>query len=71
MMGGGIFSLLIVGLLVYLFLNYNNSTHGRFGLNNDKNTEDALEILRKRYVNGEVSDEEYQRKKSILEDRKV
>lgn len=66
MMGGGIFGLLIVGLLIYFF--FNNSTQDRMGRNHNEDPDDALEILKIRYANGEISEEEYHRKKAILKE---
>lgn len=62
-MGGGIFGLLIIGALIYFLFNQSD----RFKANTDnKKNDDALETLRIRFVNGEISEEEYQQKKNIL-----
>lgn len=70
MMGGGWLMMLVpvlfIGLAIYAFMkisqnNSNNKTH-----NNSNN--DALNILNKRYAQGEISEEEYIQKKNILKD---
>ncbi|SEK17617.1 putative membrane protein [Carnobacterium iners] len=50
--------LLVVGLSIYMINKNNNENRG------DKET--ALDILDKRYANGEIDEEEYLKKKKIL-----
>lgn len=67
-MGGGFFGLIFIGLLIvfgiYLF---NNSRTNHHDTNNSSGDDDALRTLKLRYVNGEISEEEYQKKKEIIE----
>jgi len=59
----GMFALFIVGVAVFLWLIKNPRQ-----LENNPSAEKPLEILNARYAKGELSDEEYQKKKvSILQ----
>jgi putative membrane protein len=66
---GGIFSLLLWGLIIFLvvffiikfFGSINSSKSGLF---RDKN--DSLEILKMRYAKGEINQDEYIKMKSVL-----
>ncbi len=53
--------LLVIALSIYM-LNKNNN-------DNKTNKESALDILDKRYANGEIDEEEYLKKKKILKNR--
>lgn len=70
MMGGGIFGLLFIGLLFYFFFmnfhqsNNNWSQHYKYKSGN----EESLETLKMRFANGEINEEEYIRKKSIIQE---
>lgn len=72
MMGGGwlmmLIPVLLIGLAIYAFMkmSQNNSTHNTG--NTTVNNNDALNILNKRYAQGDISEEEYIRKKNILKD---
>ena len=63
MMGGGymfwIF-FLVIALLIFGFFKSNANT------NSSPKKEDALEILKKRFANSEISEEEYLSKSKIL-----
>ncbi|WP_427340030.1 SHOCT domain-containing protein [Caloranaerobacter sp. DY30410] len=63
---GGILGLLLLGIVVYFIFRYANERryNGNYGY--DKN--DALEILKERYARGEITEEEYERKKKMLID---
>lgn len=64
--GGGwygmIFMLLIAALLIFIVykLFNNQALRARTG------TENSLEVLNERFARGEIDEEEYQRKKSLL-----
>ena len=67
MMGGGFFGLfgiIIIGLVVYLFVRNSNNR----GYNFDNERKDPLEILDERYARGEISEMEYEERKRILKD---
>ncbi|MFT9496061.1 SHOCT domain-containing protein [Anaerosolibacter sp.] len=64
MMGGGFFILLIIGLIVYIIVERSNQGNVYKRTYHGKNN--ALEILQERYARGEISDEEYEKKKSVL-----
>ncbi|MBB6215432.1 putative membrane protein [Anaerosolibacter carboniphilus] len=64
MMGGGLFGLLIIGLIVYIIVE--RSSHGHAYREGYPIKNDALDILRERYARGEISDEEYEKKKNLL-----
>lgn len=55
--------LLIIGVAVY-FLVKNNGSMSLGERSKDK----SVEILKQRYVNGEIDDEEYKRMSKILKD---
>lgn len=56
-------SILIVGILIYLFSKRNqNNGNQAFQAQSD----DALNILKKRFANSEISEEEYISKKNLL-----
>lgn len=63
MMGGGIFGLLTIGVIVYLLVrdNHYNTNESNYNRSND-----ALEILKERYVKEEISEVEYERMKNTL-----
>ena len=55
-----IIALMVVGIILYLAFSKRKSA---------KNTKsEALEILKLRYVKGEISDEEYERRKEVLKE---
>jgi len=55
---GWIITLLLIVVLVYLFIKSNKKE----GLS-------AKELLDRRYANGEIDEQEYKRKRDLLEDR--
>lgn len=62
---GWIFGALLIALVVsriFFFRRYGHGCHGGYHHGQD----DAMAILRRRLVNGEISDEEYRRLKEIL-----
>lgn len=61
--GGMLIGILVIVLLVYLVVRFLGESAGK--TRDDKNG--ALEILRKRYARGEISEEEYRRMKDELE----
>lgn len=68
MMGGFgfIIPLLLIGLIIYAVVRLlpgGNRNYSHHGTEND-----ALDILNQRYANGEISEEEYVKKKKILRD---
>ena len=64
MMGLG---LLVIILVVYLiYKNNNNSAQSRHFDNRNANYDEALDILKMKFVNGEITEEEYLRKRNLL-----
>ncbi len=57
--------LILVGVVLIWYVQ--NQQKDTFDIN-DKNDE-ALNILKKRYANGEISLEEFEEKRDVLEDR--
>lgn len=58
-----ILSLLIIGIVVYLlFKNHRDLTIAK------QSRDESIEILKQRYVNGEINDEEYKRMIKIISD---
>ena len=76
MMGGGwlmmLVPVLLIGLVIYavMKISQNNSNNNMHTSNNNvhNTNNDALNILNKRYAQGEISEEEYIQKKNILKD---
>jgi len=68
MMGGGIFGILILVLVVFLVMRLNNLNGYNSNNNSYARNNDALEILKERYARGEISEEEYERKRKILKE---
>lgn len=66
MFGGGLLGIIFFGLVIYAIFTLINGT--RFNENHGNRRNDALEILNEKYARGEMSDEEYVRKKAMLID---
>ena len=65
---GGIFWLIIIGLIIWLIINGSKRSHYRYDLPPQNQTphETPMEILKKRYARGEITKEEFdQMKKDI------
>lgn len=59
------FPLIIIGILIFFCLNSSHyGSKPNCGITTQSS--DALEILNKRFANGEISEEEYLRRKSVL-----
>lgn len=58
MMGLG---LILIIVLIYFVIKKGTIT------NSSSNTESALDLLKKRFVNGEINEDEYLKKKGVLE----
>lgn len=60
--------LLLIILLVYLFLDHRGGINHSSKVENQvrRNENQTLAILNERYAAGEIDDEEYKRKKTIL-----
>jgi len=68
----GIFGLAILLIVLYFIYQNNKGKNNDHNLsNNYKNpNRQALEILGKKFANGEISEEEYHRKRKVLESYK-
>lgn len=68
MMGGFgmIIPFLLIGLIIYAVIRLSQNNHQNY--DNYRGFNKALEILNQRYANGEISEEEYGRKKKMLID---
>ncbi|MBS4538889.1 SHOCT domain-containing protein [Clostridium sp. D2Q-11] len=64
--GGGFLGFIIIALIVYFAFKYINNNGEHTSNFNKRN--DALDVLNERYAKGEISDEEYNRKKDMLRD---
>lgn len=65
-----VIGLIVVAIAVYAVVQLGrgrNGNDGRYPPRHEKN--EALEILNRRYANGDISDEEYERMKKRLENR--
>lgn len=68
MMGGlgMIIPTILIGLVIYAVVKLSQHSGGNNSSQRDGNA--ALDILKQRYANGEISEEEYIQKKKILRD---
>jgi putative membrane protein len=68
MMGGFgmIIPLILSGIIIYAVVRLVQNNHRTY--DNQKGMNDALDILNQRYARGEISEEEYIKKKKILKD---
>ena len=58
----GIIFLFILGIIIYfVVIALRKNT-----INNDKTTETALDILKKKYAKGEITKEEFEEKKKVI-----
>lgn len=57
----------IVWILVIIVLVWQFMKAGTFGNTRNTKPESPLEILKRKYANGEITAEEYEQKKKILE----
>lgn len=64
MFGGGLLGLAFFGLIIYALFTLIKDDWSNENRYNRRN--DALEILNEKYARGEISDEEYVRKKAML-----
>lgn len=63
--GGGRFAMMLIPLLLIalvIYAVYKISTNN----SNMRNIDNSLEILNERFVNGEISEDEYKRKKALI-----
>lgn len=65
MMGGFgmIIPLILLVLIIYAVVKLSQNNHKTY---NQKGLNDALDILNQRYARGEISEEEYNKKKNVL-----
>lgn len=61
-----IIPLILIGLIIYAVIKLSQGSNK--SKSNYRDGNDALDILRKRYANGEISEEEYNQKKKMLRD---
>jgi putative membrane protein len=68
-MGGGIFSLLLWGVIILVLVFMVVKLFGSFRSNQTgpfRDKSDSLEILKIRYANGKINQDEYVKMKSVL-----
>lgn len=65
---GMIIPLILIGLTVYAVVRISQDGN-RNHSNGYKSENNALDILNRRYANGEISDEEYNQKKKVLKEK--
>ncbi|MDF2883231.1 MAG: hypothetical protein K0R54_3788 [Clostridiaceae bacterium] len=63
---GMIIPLIFIALVVYAAVRFSQSNHRNYS--NSRSGNDAMNILNERYANGEISEEEYSKKKKMLID---
>lgn len=66
--GGGIFGILILTIVFFLVIRLFNNFSGYNPNNSYTRNNDALETLKERFARGEISEEEYERKRKIIKD---
>lgn len=65
-LGYGGYIMMGIGLILLLVLAYVIFKKGGLGQTGSKDSESSLDLLQKRYVNGDISKDEYLEKKEIL-----
>lgn len=65
--GMSFMGLLLVILVIYLLMNFREDNRNRFN-EPRANENQALDILNERYTKGEIDEDEYNRRKTILKD---
>lgn len=63
---GMIIPLILIGLAIYTGVSLSQSGHKNYS--NSRGGNDAMDILNQRYANGEISEDEYSKKKKMLRD---
>ena len=58
--------LIVIAIVAYLFMKHFNEN--KSNSNSVTKEKSALDLLNERYAKGEIEDEEYNRRKKILED---
>lgn len=66
-LGGGWFGmilipLILIGIIVYVVLKLSKNGN----IKNERGIDDSIEILNERFARGEIGEEEYKQKKSLL-----
>jgi putative membrane protein len=62
----GIFWILIIVIVLYFVFRNNNPINNNQNHQKRNSTDEALRILNEKYVNGEISEEEYKNKKNNI-----
>ena len=63
----GIVALVVIILIIALLVAVRrNNNSGNKNIKTDSSNDEALEVLKLRYIKGEISEEEYLKKKSFL-----
>ncbi len=65
---GGIFWLIIIGLIIWLIINGSKRSHYRYDFppQNQVHQETPMDILKKRYAKGEITKEEFEQMKKDI-----
>lgn len=64
--GGGLFSLIIIGIIIYFIIKMFDKNGNNSNTSNKKAS--AMDLLNERYAKGEIDEEEYDRRKKVLKD---
>jgi len=64
--GGGILGIIIIVIAIYFVIKYLNENKNDSYIFRKKNS--AIDILNERYAKGEINEEEYNKRKSMLKD---
>ncbi|WP_319583975.1 SHOCT domain-containing protein [uncultured Pseudodesulfovibrio sp.] len=63
---GSLFGLLLIGLLVFMLVRLFQRPTAGTGARRDR--EDSMEILKRKYANGDISTEEFRKIRSLLKE---
>lgn len=64
--GGGIMGIIVIAVIAYFLIKYFDENKSK--TNNFRKQDNAMDIIDERYAKGEIDDEEYNRRKQILQD---
>jgi uncharacterized membrane protein len=74
MWGGGVIALICIGVMIWMMMGHGMMGHGdrdHGGMDKPERRPDAQGILAERFARGEISEEEFEQRKRVLEGEQV